>query len=479
MFRVVSLAIALLLPSLANAQFRDATKQYGGIGGGKAAFADYDGDGWVDLFNGRLLRNVNGKKFVHAKDAGVGGGEGIWGDYDNDGRPDLFLFVGGGALYRNKGGGKFDKVEFPKLPTVNSRGAVWLDFNNDARLDLYVGGYEIWTKAVHPDAAYLNLGKHQFKELWRSTKNFSARGVTAADLNEDGKVDVYVSNYRLQPNFLYQFTKKGKQRTLTDVAAKLGAAGKPKQVIPYTGGIRYPVSGHTIGSSVGDMDDDGHIDIFVGNFSHAAAYQDRPQFLRNKGPEGNYAFEDRSATAGLAWQESFASPTLGDYDNDGDLDLFFTTVYGGNHPVLYRNEGKWKFVNVTTPEKLAGLGATYQAAWADVDNDGDLDLCSAGRLFINESQTKNSWVSLKLVGDGKRVNKSAIGAIARIKLGDRVLTRHVESGTGEGNQNDMRLHFGLKQHKKPVTVEISWPGIKAKQVIKLTKLNTVHKISVK
>ena len=473
----ILLTTALALSHAAQAQFRNVTEEWGFTGGGKAAFGDFDGDGFVDLYAGKLWRNVDGKKFVEAKESGAPGGEVIFADFDNDGHLDLFQFTGGGSLHRNTGKGKFEAVKFPKLPTVNSRGAVWLDINNDARLDLFVGGYEIWQKKVHPDAIFLN-GADGFKEHWRSAKgNFSARGVTAADLNEDGHVDVFVSNYRLQPNHLWRSDGAGK---FENVAATVGAAGKPKGVINYTGGVRYGISGHTIGSAIGDLDNDGHLDIFVGNFSHPPKSQDRPEFLRNLGPKGGFKFEDKSAGAGLAWQESFASPTLGDFDNDGDLDLYFTTVYGTgsygikNFPVLYANDGNWKFRNVTAAEKVGSLGATYQAAWADIDNDGDLDLCTAGKLFLNENR-KGNWITLTLVGDGKTVNRSAVGAIVRLRLGDRTLTRHVETGTGEGNQNDPRLHFGLGEHKAPVTVEIIWPGGR-KTVTKKLAVNHRHTV---
>ncbi len=481
----IAMCIVFAFTSLsqqATGAFRDVSKQYGFSGGRNAAFADYNGDGWVDLYAEKLYRNDRGKRFIVAKDSGVPNGAGIWGDYDNDGRPDLFLYRGSGSLHRNLGNGKFKQVPFPKSPTVNSLGAVWVDINNDGLLDLYVGGYEIWEKRVHPDAIFLNLGNGKFKEHWRSAEkqHYSARGITAADFDEDGDIDVYVSNYRLQPNFLWQNDGKGKFK---NVAKGYGVAGIPGPGIKYTGGIQYPLCGHTIGSCFGDLDNDGHLDLFVGNFAHPRKYQDRPQFLRNTGPKGKYKFEDKSKGAGLAFQESFASPTLGDYDNDGNLDLYFTTVYATasfgvkNYPVLYRNDGKWKFTNVTSTEKVQQLPPTYQAAWADIDNDGDLDLCTAGKLFLNDHR-KHNWIILQLVGDGKKVNRSAIGTIARIKLKDHVLTRHVEPGTGEGNQNDLRLHFGLGNHSKAVNIEIRWPGGSAQTVKELT-VNRIHRIERK
>ena len=474
--QAVSAALLLACVPLASwGQFRDASEELGFSGGGKAAFADYNGDGWIDVYaGGKLFRNEGGKKFVVVSDAGVPGGEVIWGDYDNDGHPDLFQFTGAGSLHRNKGDGTFEQQEFPALPTVNSRGAVWIDINNDSQLDLYVGGYEIWQQAVHPDAIYLNEGGGKFTKHWQSADgNYSARGVTAADFNEDGYVDVYVSNYRLQPNHLWKNGAQGKG-VFTNVAMEVGAAGKPSQVIPYTGGITYPVCGHTIGSCFGDLDNDGHLDIFVGNFAHAAAYQNRPQFLRNLGPDGEYKFEDKSEGAGLGYQESYASPALGDYDNDGDLDLYFTTVYGGNFPVLYRNEGDWKFTNVTAEEKIPNLSPTYQAAWADIDNDGDLDLCTAGKLFVNEGRPHH-WLEVALRGDGKRVTRTAVGARVSIRLGERLVTRQVEAGTGEGNQNALRLHFGLGTHEGPVDLEIVWPG-KSVQRVEGLAANQLHRV---
>ncbi|MGC9316947.1 MAG: CRTAC1 family protein, partial [Armatimonadota bacterium] len=274
-----------------------------------------------------------------------------------------------------------------------------------------------------------------------------ARGVTAADFDEDGDADVYVSTYRLQPNYLWLNTG---EIPMQEVAGERGAAGIAKDVINYTGGISYPVCGHTIGSAWGDLDEDGHIDLFVGNFSHPPAYQDRPQFLRNQGPP-EWAFEDMSEGAGLAWQESFASPALADFDNDGDLDLYFTTVYDGDHSVLYRNDGEWTFTDVTAE---AGISAanTYQGAWADYDNDGDLDLLTGGKLYENRAATGH-WLKLRVDGPG-----AAIGAVARVRIGERVLTRAVCSSTGQGNQNEMTLHFGLGDHAGPVELQIVWPG---------------------
>jgi len=191
----------------------------------------------------------------------------------------------------------------------------------------------------------------------------------------------------------------------------------------------------------------------VGNFSHRPAKQDRPQFLRNLGPRANFHFQDKSGRVGLRWKESFSSPALGDYDNDGHLDFFLLAVYGGDVGVLYRNYGDWTFTEITdgiVSQKSA------QAAWADFDNDGDLDLLTGGKLYRNPGND-NHWLKVRLAGEGQR-HSNVIGAQLRVAWNGQTLTRQVEAGTGPYNQNDMTLHVGLGNHSEPVSLEIRWPG---------------------
>ena len=282
------------------------------------------------------------------------------------------------------------------------------------------------------------LSRHGARRLTRNRPGASR----AADFNEDGHIDVFASNYRLQPNNLWLNDGKG---GLTNAAKAFNVEGNTK----------LGCYGHTIGSAWGDLDNDGHLDLFVGNFSHPPDYQDRSQFMRNMGPGGSYHFEDMSKTANLRWQESYASPALGDFDNDGYLDLYFTTVYPGDLSVLYRNLGKWRFEEMKDAAGLA-LPQTYQAAWADFDNDGCLDLMTGERLFRNTAGG-NHWLKVTLKGNGRTSNTAAIGAQVRIKRGEQVLTRQVEGGTGEGNQNDLTLHFGLGAGAEDVELEVRWP----------------------
>ena len=141
---------------------------------------------------------------------------------------------------------------------------------------------------------------------------------------------------------------------------------------------------------------------------------------------------------------------------------------------MFRNDGGFAFADATATAKLPPLEPTYQAAWADFDQDGDLDLVTAGKLFENQA-AKRHWLGVRLLGDGKTVNRSAIGAQVRLALKDRTLTRQVEAGTGEGNQNDLALHFGLGDHAQSVNLEILWPK-GAKQTIAEVEVDRMMEI---
>lgn len=446
----------MLLASLFLLQtptFTDRTAELGlSIGADQACWVDVDNDGWVDLCaGGTLWKNNEGKGFTKMFEPGLV----VAADFDNDGYVDLFSWSQM-KLYHNDGGKGFTEVKLLDLPATVSRGACWGDFNRDGFVDLYVGGYEDWDKNItYPSLILLNQGGKSLKLFWK-VATYRSRGVTACDFNRDGWLDVYVSNYRLQPNELWLNSAKGFKNVAGEYNAVATSPG-------FDGG-------HSIGACWGDFDNDGQFDLFAGNFAHVDSRGDQPKsrFLRNMGPKEKYKFEDMG-TCGVFYQESYASPAAGDYDNDGNLDLFFTTVYGTasfgktNCPVLFRNEGRFKFTDATVAAGVANLPPTYQAAWADFNHDGQLDLISGGKLFVNNGN-KNHWIEVHLSGDGKTVNRSAIGAQVRIRLGRRVITRQVEAGTGEGNQNDLTLHFGLGDYGGVVDLEVFWPNGKSQTV---------------
>lgn len=496
------------------------------------ACIDYNADGWVDLYtDGVLWQNNEGKSFSKVIEKS---GPGVWADFDNDGYSDLFCYKSQ-KLFRNSQGKDLEEWAFPELVKQNSCGASWADHNGDGYVDLYIGA---WGESENgcPDVRLTNVPELEHRKsrrlrlVWEQSQDdkMRTRGITSCDFDEDGDVDIYVCNYRVSPNTLLQNDGKG---NFKDIAAEYGVAGDPDtwaDLIEYyevwskTAWLKKEIQeyskrqgwgnislwkdriddfkrhlqnnpdideddliewsyGHTEGAAWGDLDNDGYFDLFVGNFSHLRPEQDRPKFYRNMGPSGNYHFQDKSDTAGLAWQESYASPSLGDYDNDGDLDLYYTTQYAEdllsldikNYPVLYRNDGNWHFTDVTEKEGLSKLGPTHQAAWADLDNDGDLDLITEGRIFINQGNS-NHWLKVHLEGDGDKVNRDAVGAQVRIHLNDKIIARQVEAGTGLGNQNELTLHFGLGSYEGPVDLEIFWPT-GTKQIIRKVKVDQLIK----
>jgi len=342
------------------------------------------------------------------------------------------------------------------FPT-QSECSVWADFNGDGRIEYYRTGWETAPSGpyFHDSRWQWNKSTSHFDLKWgqESSPPKAGRGVTCADFDEDGDQDIYVSNYRIADNYLWINDGNG---NFTNLAAEYNV---DHDGIP--GSVTYP-GGHTIASCFGDLDNDGHLDLLVGNFAHATASQDRPMFYRNMGPSGNWYFEDKSSSVGLPYVESHASPALADFDNDGDLDFFITAVagyYTGQRCTLMRNDGNWNFTDVsveydmylTTPE------SNFQAGWADYDNDGDLDIMTGKKLYRNNITNDNHWIKIKMVGDGANINRDAIGAIVRIPFGSQTLTRQVESATGWGNQNDKTLHFGLGTNSGIVTIVTTWP----------------------
>jgi hypothetical protein len=464
----------LLSSNLATAQkaeqpwFRDATREYGPIGGGPPVFADLDGDGWPDLIcDGKIYKNDRGKRFIDVtKESGISGsGSAVVADIDNDGLPDIYFCGGTGALFHNLGKMKFEDWtrKVPPNKYRQSLAAAFGDVDGDGHVDLYVSNYEDWKNEntyPHPHLLFRNRGGDKGFEAWWESKGdqvLPGRGVTFLDVDGDGLPEIYVSNYRLAPNFLWAFDRK---TILKDRGVELGVAGTPGPMVRYGTGTTLRACGHTIGSCVADFDNDTHLDILVANFSHPPVWQNRTQFLRNTGPP-TFRFEDKSETVKLRWQESYAVAVAGDVDNDGKVDFFLTTVYPGDKSVMYRNLGNWKLEDVTKQSGVA-TETTYQAAFADINGDGFLDLVSGGKVWINTLgehpvMSKNRYLKVRLEGSGK-CNRLGIGSRVIVKVCDRTFTRQVEAGTGSGCQNDLTLHFGVGAAEGAAEVSVHWAG---------------------
>jgi hypothetical protein len=446
--------------------FEDVTERAGlaTAGAEQCAWADYDNDGHPDVLIGSKLFHNNGNgTFTDVTAAAGVTGPGVWGDFDNDGHLDLYAWGGPGTLYRNRGNGTFAAVPMPANPFHQSLAAAWGDVDNDGYLDLYVPNYEDWLgdhPRPHPDVLFHNNRDGTFKQTWQSPPGQvrCGRGVNWADFNEDGRLDIFVSNYRLMPNQLWVNDGRG---NLSERAAEHRVAGHPqKEIVDATeSSPAYPVHGHTIGSCWGDLDGDGHLDLVVVNLSHkwGDGQQNHSQVLINSGPP-HYVFSDLNlddkAKGGIYWQESYSKPALGDVGNNGHLDLYLTTIYPADHGDLFLNDGTGHFTPAGDAMKLR-TGPSYQVAWADYDGDGALDLMVAGRLFRNKGPV-GSWLKVKVIG-GAGSNAAGIGTRVRLCAAGRWQVREV-CGGNSGNQDPLTLHLGLGKEPGPLTVEAFFPS---------------------
>jgi hypothetical protein len=469
------------------------------------AFLDYDNDGWMDIYlvnsgpsdfyqpakplKNALYKNNRDGTFTDVTDrAGVAGGTfgmGVAvGDYDNDGRPDLFVTgYNGSILYHNNGDGTFTDVTAKAglaMPGWTT-GAVWFDYDGDGRLDLFVcsfvqygldhgllcadkkdGKLYYHTCIPHlfkptPSVLWHNEGDGTFSRV-RGTDIDRALGkglgVVATDVNNDGRLDLFVSNDTAQ-NFL--FLNQGRNRF---------------QERGLLAGVGYGAAGEVrsgMGVDAVDFDGDGWQDLFVANIDHElfSLYQNA----------GGSVFSDVAGAHGLAEATRLLSGwglKFFDFDNDGRADL----IIANGHPddtialrapdvkykeplLLFRHDGR-RFRNVTEqggsvfrrPLAARGLAA------GDFDNDGHVDVlvgCNgeAPVLLRNRAGQDNHWVGLKL--QGTISNRDAIGARITWSAGGVRRSRLKNGGGSYLSSHDPREVLGLGKATSLDWLEILWP----------------------
>ena len=502
-------------------------------GSGVAIF-DYDNDGWPDIFlvNGELLpgkaqkgpqptshlfHNNHDGTFsdttAHAGLTDTGWGQGVCvGDYDNDGYEDMFVTTyGKNRLYHNQGNGSF--IEVAAAAGVAGTGKLWgtgcafVDYDRDGKLDIAVANYVSFDLATipapgasasctwkgvpvmcgprgldsSPNLLYHNLGNGKFADVskasgFEKTPGHYCFSVSTIDYDEDGWPDIFVA-CDSTPAILYRNNRDG---TFTDTAAEAGVA--------FNDDGREQAG---MGSSIGDYDGDGHLDILKTNFS-----DDTSTLYRNT---GSHFFTDETFASGLGVNTQYLGwgAMFFDCDNDGWPDLLlvnghvYPEVDSGNmgaayrEPrVLYWNTGNGKYKDIS---KEAGAGITHPEssrglAIGDLWNDGREEavinnVSDFPLLLVNRAGNDNHWLGIHLVGVVS--NRDAIGARVRV-IGSapgspRVRVDEVRSGSSYSSNNDMRLHFGLGKAESVGSIEVRWPngreevfpGVTADQIISL------------
>ena len=433
--------------------FKDITKSAGlvrrGWGMG-VAVADFDNDGWLDLYvtgyGGNVLyRNLGNCKFEDVTEkAGVRGGGfstgAAWADYDRDGHVDLFV-------------SRYVHVDLNNLPEFGKG-----KFCRYKGLLVQCGP---WGLQGETDLLYHNRGDGTFEEVSVHAGVHDAEGrfglgVVWGDYDNDGWPDLLVAN-DAGANYLYHNNHNG---TFTDVALLAGVALSGEGLEQGNMGVDF-----------GDYNHDGWLDIIDTTFA------DQPKTLyRNLGHEG---FEDASRTAQIA-QASIPYVAWGtgfvDFDNDGWPDILIAnghvypqvdTVSEGaryKEPLfLHLNKHDGTFENVSAPAHLADLPLASRrgVAFGDIWNDGAIDvlILNVGEpptLLRNHLTNGNHWVEFNL--QGTKSNRAAIGARLTVRTGKLVQFNEVRGGGSYLSQNDLRLHFGLEANSKIDSVEISWPS---------------------
>jgi tetratricopeptide (TPR) repeat protein len=418
-------------------------------------------------------------------DGQLGGLNMVQTDYNNDGCKDVLVLRGGweipqrNSLLRNNCDGTFTDVTAASglaKPATSTQTAAWADINNDGLLDVFVGNEDRGAQL------FLNEGNGIFEDISESAgvnRGAFSKAVAAGDLDNDGFVDFYVSNFK-GPNYLY---RNNHDNTFTERAREAGVPGP----------------GRGFAAWFFDYNNDGWPDIFATSYFTSVDESVRTYVGRTHDVAtlklyknlGNGTFHDVTRDVGLDKVFMPMGANFGDIDNDGFLDIYLGTgnpSYASLLPnvLLHNKEGK-SFVDVTFSSGTGELHKGHGVAFADLDNDGDEDIvaeiggATPGdshplRLFENPGHG-NDWINLRLVG--VRTNRSAIGA--RIKLtvenegGDqRSIYRSVGSG-GSFGASPLEQHVGLGKSARIVELEVWWPGSDTRQrLTRVTKNQTLE-----
>ncbi len=415
-------------------------------------WVDFNNDGYLDLFvsngnpasqnNNLYLNNRNGN-FVKITTGAIvndGGSSigGTWGDFNNDGNLDLFVANRnnfGNFLYMGHGDTTFTRVTTGHIATdsSNANTGAWVDINRDGLLDLHVLNF------TQNDFMYLNNGSPNFTFTRNDTMSFLLDGGAFsiagawADYNNDRYPDLFIGNAGTQNDFLY---KNNGNLTFTKTTFNDGRSA--------------------IGGSWGDYDNDGNLDLIVTNYSNG-----KNNLYHNSGPP-NYNLV--SVDTGIVSNEPANSvgSCWGDFNNDGYQDLFIAN--DGASAFLYLNNGppNYGFTKVTTGSIVTDVANSFGCTCGDYDNDGQLDMfvatrLAAGNLLYHNNGNSNKWITLKCVGTVS--NKSAIGTKVRLKANingsPTWQTQEVMPHTGYNSQN-LWLHFGLGAASIIDSIKVEW-----------------------
>ncbi|MDY6914975.1 MAG: FG-GAP-like repeat-containing protein, partial [Candidatus Cloacimonadota bacterium] len=435
----------------------------------RIAWGDFNRDGYDDILvdGNRIFQNIKGEIFIEVTDSiytnAPNSNGGLWADFNNDNFLDI-ITKDPEQIFGQKQG-KF--VLLTDLDNnVSSEGLAVGDVNNDGWLDIYVANYENREKGSTnylQDDFYVNQNGEKFypaadRADLTNLEPKAGRGVNMCDFDLDNDLDIYVSNYRLSPNFLWENDGSGHFK---NIAEKLNLAGE----------IKDGYWGHTIGSEWGDFDSDGDFDLICCNLAHPRYIDFSNKTMLFKNNDGQ--FIDIHSKAGIKFAETHSEPCWADFNNDGYLDLYITSVYPNRRSYLYMNKADRTFYDVTF---LSGV--RYFNGWgvacSDFDNDGDLDLAVAGenlKIYRNNTSSKHNWLQFQVVG---KDHSDAIGSKIIVNHENITQIREIQGGKGTTNQHSLIQHFGIPSPIKEVIIIFPNGEKKVLYNIELNKLHVIY-----
>jgi hypothetical protein len=486
------------------------------------SFIDYDNDGDIDIYvnteyhgenqGNRLFENDGSGYFIDvAVERGVDNkyalGRGAsWGDYDNDGDMDLIvsnLPSSGGTkippttLFKNllieTGSANFRNAtvesnlfranvkEDREIGGIGNTGAgvAWADYDNDGDLDLY------WKCADYDidNALFRNNGDGTFTDVTEEAGAGIINLVAEAgsqgspnwtDVNQDGWIDLLVTNEGSE-KILFLNQENGTFKNIT-------------RSFRAPSGTVFLNPGNANGACIGDIDNDGDMDIFL-----PTADQSNRLYISLLSDTGSLSYKDISLSSGIDHKSGARGCTMGDFDNDGLIDIYvnngglqntlindvinlpiFVQFYIAIEPAynkLFQNNGDLTFSDVTKTSGTEVLGIGSGVGNADLDDDGFLDLFLTNRTFYNSDKqitesdrnyllrnkgNDNNWIKIELTGT--KSNTNAYGARVKVMAGESIQYREHTSAHGYNSANDYRLHFGLANEENIDSIEIIWPS---------------------
>jgi len=436
---------------------------------GGIAVGDYDNDGWPDLYfsggsagRGALYRNQQGRSFEELAEqagvalAGVEAAGAVFADYDGDGWLDLLVTgvnESPSSLLRNKGDGRFEDVtaESGLSGLKHSFSASFADYDRDGDLDLYIGH---WAPPQNTAQLWRNNGDKTFSDVTQQAglaesemNDFSAN---FSDIDNDGWLDLLIVA-DFDTTQVYRNNQDGRFSLITteDISDENG-----------------------MGSAVGDYDNDGDLDWFVSSIDSGGISGNR--LYKNRGDGTFFDVTEKSAVryGGWAWGSCFA-----DFNQDGYLDIFQVNGYGRpainyhgesnlQTSVLFISRGKGWFRGISFVEQAELLGVADQAhgrgvSCMDYDRDGDLDIIIANNnqpptIYRNNGVEGRNFLNIRLTGIS--TNRQAVGARVFVKADGKQQMRELRIGSNYLSQDLVEAHFGLNDAKVVDELHIVWPS---------------------